>query len=258
MNETLQQKEKMEEVLKIQAQFAGQVSLFTLDRRLIKSGVLVKLSTKRKDKVMIHLFNDLLLYSDILAMDTFHARRTVDFHSKACRVDATLPASYSKLYSTESIDCGFMMSSTQKSFVLFAANVAEKQAWVSLITQLIAETQVKDSALTTDNSAAALWIPDSVAGSCSHCQRSFTLLLRRHHCRRCGFVVCGFCSEHRSILMDNDPKSVRVCDPCFKVLEKVKECANKWLGCLIEFKKQSLLRRDRKNKWSEYDFDIKG
>ncbi|CAK4153045.1 unnamed protein product [Aphanomyces euteiches] len=42
MNETLQQKEKMEEVLKIQAQFAGQVSLFTLDRRLIKSGVLVK------------------------------------------------------------------------------------------------------------------------------------------------------------------------------------------------------------------------
>ncbi|CAK4084896.1 unnamed protein product [Aphanomyces euteiches] len=109
MNETLQQKEKMEEVLKIQAQFAGQVSLFTLDRRLIKSGVLVKLSTKRKDKVMIHLFNDLLLYSDILAMDTFHARRTVDFHSKACRVDATLPASYSKLYSTESIDCGFMV-----------------------------------------------------------------------------------------------------------------------------------------------------
>ncbi|KAF0687671.1 Aste57867_20655 [Aphanomyces stellatus] len=258
MDETLRQKEHMEQVLKIQAQFAGQVSLFSLNRRLIRSGALVKLSTRREDNVMVHLFNDLLLYSDIISTDTYHARRTVDFRSKACRVDATLPDSYSNLFKADKLARAFMMWSTQKSFVLLAPTVQEKEAWVSTIAQLISEAQANDTVASMNNAPAALWIPDSVAGSCSRCRRPFTVTFRRHHCRRCGNVVCGSCSEHRSILFDNDPRPVRVCDGCNDVLVQVKQFAMKWLNCLIEFKKQTLLRRERNNKWSEYEFDIKG
>ncbi|ETW08198.1 hypothetical protein, variant [Aphanomyces invadans] len=258
MDETLRQKEKTEEVLRIQAQFAGQVSLFALNRHCVRSGMLVKMSTKREDKVMVHLFNDLLMYSDILSAETFHARRIVDFHSKACRVDGTVPSSYVNLFGADTLECGFMMSSAQKSFVLFAPTVQDKQAWVSTIGRLITETQAKDSTTAVDSAPAAVWIPDSVSEECSQCRKAFRLLLRRHHCRRCGFVVCGLCSEHRSILFDNDMRPVRVCNKCNRVLDLVKQSALTWLGCLIEFKKRTLLRRDRKNKWSEYEFDIKG
>lgn len=33
-----------------------------------------------------------------------------------------------------------------------------------------------------------LWIPDSEATSCLHCDMKFTMLKRRHHCRACGLV----------------------------------------------------------------------
>eukprot|EP00904_Undaria_pinnatifida_P007285 jgi/Undpi1/3687/HiC_scaffold_16.g07057.m1 len=43
----------------------------------------------------------------------------------------------------------------------------------------------------------AEWVPNSERNSCLHCQRPFTLLLRRHHCRMCGELVCSHCSPHR-------------------------------------------------------------
>ncbi|CBN74716.1 zinc finger, FYVE domain containing 28 [Ectocarpus siliculosus] len=43
----------------------------------------------------------------------------------------------------------------------------------------------------------AEWIPNSARNSCLHCERPFTLILRRHHCRMCGELVCGLCSPHR-------------------------------------------------------------
>ncbi|RHY33148.1 hypothetical protein DYB32_001817 [Aphanomyces invadans] len=209
MDETLRQKEKTEEVLRIQAQFAGQVSLFALNRHCVRSGMLVK-----------------VWLPSIPCMTILEGDNT--------------------------------MSSAQKSFVLFAPTVQDKQAWVSTIGRLITETQAKDSTTAVDSAPAAVWIPDSVSEECSQCRKAFRLLLRRHHCRRCGFVVCGLCSEHRSILFDNDMRPVRVCNKCNRVLDLVKQSALTWLGCLIEFKKRTLLRRDRKNKWSEYEFDIKG
>ena len=41
------------------------------------------------------------------------------------------------------------------------------------------------------------WQPDSEASECPICKRPFSLLFRRHHCRKCGRVVCNDCSPHR-------------------------------------------------------------
>ena len=41
------------------------------------------------------------------------------------------------------------------------------------------------------------WQPDSEVPDCPICGRTFTWLFRRHHCRKCGRVVCNDCSPHR-------------------------------------------------------------
>lgn len=41
------------------------------------------------------------------------------------------------------------------------------------------------------------WQPDSEVSNCPICGRQFTWLFRRHHCRKCGRVVCNECSPHR-------------------------------------------------------------
>lgn len=39
-----------------------------------------------------------------------------------------------------------------------------------------------------------VWTPDTDAPRCQLCQVYFSVLERRHHCRRCGRCVCGSCS----------------------------------------------------------------
>ncbi|KAF9438532.1 hypothetical protein BGZ76_007063 [Entomortierella beljakovae] len=46
----------------------------------------------------------------------------------------------------------------------------------------------------------AKWESDHKAIECRECHRKFSLWLRRHHCRRCGHVVCDRCSSHRAML----------------------------------------------------------
>ncbi|KAL6706949.1 hypothetical protein ACN47E_004899 [Coniothyrium glycines] len=41
------------------------------------------------------------------------------------------------------------------------------------------------------------WQPDSDVSQCPVCGRQFTFLFRKHHCRKCGRVVCSSCSPHR-------------------------------------------------------------
>ncbi|KAG1051577.1 hypothetical protein G6F43_006226 [Rhizopus delemar] len=76
-----------------------------------------------------------------------------------------------------------------------------------------------------------VWELDRHASECRRCFRRFTFLFRRHHCRRCGQIICDKCSLHRIRLpveeLIEDPiisssqypflalQSQRVCDACF-------------------------------------------
>jgi len=63
------------------------------------------------------------------------------------------------------------------------------------------------------------WKPDSEVSSCADCSRPFTLINRRHHCRRCGDIFCGRCTNFTARL-DQDcrfnPKGIesRICRKC--------------------------------------------
>ena len=42
-----------------------------------------------------------------------------------------------------------------------------------------------------------IWQPDEEISKCPICATSFTFWHRKHHCRKCGRVVCANCSPHR-------------------------------------------------------------
>lgn len=260
INETVRHQENLETVLKTQTQFAGQLSLFTSDRRLIKAGKLIKMSTKRREEVMLHLFNDLLLYSGVLITGGYRVRRVVYLHSKAVGVKRRVPSSYGSLFESRSLreDCGFVITSLEKTFILFASTPDEQTVWVDSIENAIRDAQKNASYSTGEGpaDAAALWVPDAVVGSCTICHSAFKVYFRRHHCRRCGAVVCGNCSDKKSILFVADcAREERVCDPCFVILDLVKKIAFRWLARVVEFK--GILRRKRWHKWTEHYFELK-
>ena len=61
----------------------------------------------------------------------------------------------------------------------------------------------------------SLWVPDKEAPDCHICRMPFTPINRRHHCRRCGSVVCAQHSLAKMIVPRvNAKQRVRVCDHC--------------------------------------------
>uniref|UniRef100_A0A182WK48 FYVE-type domain-containing protein n=1 Tax=Anopheles minimus TaxID=112268 RepID=A0A182WK48_9DIPT len=63
------------------------------------------------------------------------------------------------------------------------------------------------------------WVKDEDALQCMCCRRTFSMLNRRHHCRRCGRVVCHSCSKKKLRLQSfYEDVAVRVCDDCWRNL----------------------------------------
>ena len=67
---------------------------------------------------------------------------------------------------------------------------------------------------------APIWVPDGRVTMCQECHVEFTLIVRRHHCRACGRVICNACSNCEAPLKWNDFKAERVCFTCFEELRK--------------------------------------
>lgn len=281
INETVRRQENLETVLLAQQQFVGQPSLFTADRRLLKSGRLTKMSTKmstkRQEEVMLHLFNDILLYSGVLLTGGYRVRRIVYLHSKVVGVKTELPATIGALFDQQSRrrvrkECGFVVTSREKTFVVFAETPEAQREWVEAIANAVREAQQRKQTEGGDTGegngnnpdacegpadAAALWVPDEFAGSCTICNAYFRLAFRRrHHCRRCGAVVCASCSSKKSpLFVGESARAERVCSPCFKVLDLVRQIAIHWLSRVVEYR--GVLRRRRWNKWTEHYYELR-
>ncbi|MES1912092.1 MAG: hypothetical protein MHM6MM_004427 [Cercozoa sp. M6MM] len=60
------------------------------------------------------------------------------------------------------------------------------------------------------------WIEDKETSKCMGCEKRFSVINRRHHCRACGRVLCGSCSSKRTPIPGVSRDPVRVCDPCYE------------------------------------------
>ncbi|KAI7847539.1 hypothetical protein BDC45DRAFT_525825 [Circinella umbellata] len=98
-------------------------------------------------------------------------------------------------------------------------------------------TRSARSSITSSHSRPTfIWEPNEQASECRRCGRWFNLIVRRHHCRRCGLVVCDKCSNRVMLLPFShivvDPalpleqhylvslQPQRVCDGCYEELSR--------------------------------------
>jgi hypothetical protein len=62
----------------------------------------------------------------------------------------------------------------------------------------------------------AKWVTNEDAPVCQCCETKFSMLKRRHHCRRCGLVICGDCNSKKA--KSGGKSTVKVCDGCFNLI----------------------------------------
>lgn len=75
--------------------------------------------------------------------------------------------------------------------------------------------------LVTDDGSFPDWEDDNEVVACRACSEVFSWMRWKHHCRNCGKVFCGDCSNKQSAIPRLGIDQARVCDSCFLVLKKV-------------------------------------
>lgn len=117
---------------------------------------------------------------------------------------------------------GWLIRTPTKSFAVYAATATEKTEWMAHINKCV-EDLIRKTGKKPSKEHAAVWVPDSEASVCMHCRKSqFTLINRKHHCRKCGAVVCNPCSSKKFLLPTQSSKPLRVCLHCYDTLSKSK------------------------------------
>ncbi|XP_067854053.1 pleckstrin homology domain-containing family F member 1 isoform X2 [Heptranchias perlo] len=185
-------------------------------RVLVGEGLLTKVCRKKSKPRMFFLFNDILVYGSVI------------IHKKKYANQQIIPLediTVEDLADDDGLKNRWMIKTSRKSFIVCAATPTEKEDWMKHINNCVKQLLEK-TGRTPCTEHAAFWIPDKMTEICMRCtQRKFNAVIRRHHCRKCGFVVCHSCSKHKFLLPKLSSKPLRVCTLCYNQLveEKNKE-----------------------------------
>lgn len=189
---------------------AGQ-PLSVPNRVLVGEGVLTKMCRKRAKPRQFFLFNDILVYGNIV------------INKKKYNKQHVIPLEQVRLElidDTPQLRHGFYIISGKKSFAVYAATATEKSEWMAHIQKCVADLIAKGGrSVANSTELAPAWVPDTETTHCMHCKKTvFNFVNRRHHCRKCGIVACNGCTTKRFLLPNQSSKPLRVCDTCFAQL----------------------------------------
>ncbi|XP_041429116.1 FYVE, RhoGEF and PH domain-containing protein 1 isoform X1 [Xenopus laevis] len=231
-NAAIRKMERMHKLLKVYELLGGEEDIVSPTNELIKEGHILKLSAKNgttQDRYLI-LFNDRLLYC------VPKLRLIGQKYSVRARID--VEGMELKHSSSPNLTRTFRVSGKQRSLELQARTEEEKKDWIQAIEVTINRheqamesckllcTSIREDDETPPNSPntdlgkrAPTPIREKEVTMCMKCQEPFnSITKRRHHCKACGHVVCGKCSEFRARLVYDNNRTNRVCVDCYGAL----------------------------------------
>ncbi|XP_074659849.1 pleckstrin homology domain-containing family F member 2-like [Tubulanus polymorphus] len=183
------------------------------NRVLVGEGVLTKVCRKKAKPRQFFLFNDVLVYGNILISKKKYNKQHIidlaDVTLQSVEDGSVLPG----------LRNGWQIISPKKSFTVCAATATEKSEWMAHIQKCVTDLLAKrgKTQQTTENSP--VWVPDQDSNKCQVCNKTeFTVLQRRHHCRKCGRLCCQACSSKKWLMPLQSSKPLRVCDTCYENL----------------------------------------
>ncbi|XP_026223673.1 FYVE, RhoGEF and PH domain-containing protein 1 [Anabas testudineus] len=232
-NAAIRKMERMRKLLKVYELLGGEEDIVNPTNELIKEGHILKLSNKNgttQDRYLI-LFNDRLLYC------VPKLRLIGQKYGVRARID--VDGMELKETSSAAVPRTFLVSGKQRSLELQARTEEEKKDWIQAIQTTIQRheqtvesfrhlnCQLRDDESTPPHSPSCVElgkraptpIREKEVTLCMKCQEPFnSITKRRHHCKACGHVVCGKCSEFRARLSYDNNRTNRVCVDCYAAL----------------------------------------
>jgi len=185
-------------------------------RVLIGEGVLTKLCRKKPKERQFFLFNDILVYGTIVVNKKFFKKQQVLQLANIKVENIPDPLEHTSDDEDMVLKNGWIITSPSKSFAVYAQTQSEKVEWMNHMTRCIDKLVNRTLIASATSTTAPTWIPDSEASTCMRCKATrFSTIQRRHHCRKCGYVVCGSCSTKKIKILEQSDKLLRVCDFCF-------------------------------------------
>ncbi|XP_054544690.1 FYVE, RhoGEF and PH domain-containing protein 3 isoform X4 [Talpa occidentalis] len=245
-NTAIRKMEKMHKLLEVYEQLGGEEDIVNPANELIKEGHIQKLSAKNGTAQDRHLFlfNSMILYCVPklwLMGQKFSVREKMDIAGLQVQDVAKRSAAHTFVITGKkrSLELQTRTEEEKKDWIQVIQATIEKHKQNSQTFKAFGCSlgQDEDPALTPDSpivstsseeyaamvDGAGAAVLESRKGSskarrdkekqgCSSCGETFnSITKRRHHCKLCGVVICGKCSEFKA----EHGRQSRVCRECF-------------------------------------------
>ncbi|CEF60335.1 Dbl homology (DH) domain and FYVE zinc finger domain and Pleckstrin homology domain and Zinc finger, FYVE/PHD-type domain and Pleckstrin homology-like domain and Zinc finger, RING/FYVE/PHD-type domain and Zinc finger, FYVE-related domain-containing protein [Strongyloides ratti] len=234
VNVDLKEEENSLKMLELNKRFHGKYNIIHPCRKFIYEGELTKQARRDKLQRYLILFNDILIICNCSLIGKY------------------MDSSKIRVYNVEDYEVKvkdhidyenqFELMTGEKSTAFICSSKEQRDIWVSKLKEIkenalnAKDTRVKimkqnNPDIQTDYNYdgilyKAVWIPDEKSNICLMPNCGVELrVLRRHHCRLCGFLICSSCTGEAPIPKSRnaDPDSTnvyKVCPQCFYDIKK--------------------------------------
>uniref|UniRef100_A0A672LP33 FYVE, RhoGEF and PH domain-containing protein 4-like n=1 Tax=Sinocyclocheilus grahami TaxID=75366 RepID=A0A672LP33_SINGR len=227
-NSAIRKTENLKKLLEIYEMLGEEEDVVNPSNELIKEGHILKLAARNTSAMdrYLFLFNNMLLYcvpKFSLVGQKFTVRTRIGIDGM--KVTETYNEDYPHT---------FQVSGKERTLELQASSEQDKESWIKAFQETIHiylqknetfKSAFKDVEEVTDLKISELgkraprWIRDNEVTMCMRCKEAFNALMRRrHHCRACGYVVCGKCSDYKAPLEYDGNRMNKVCKDCNSIL----------------------------------------
>ncbi|XP_060133005.1 FYVE, RhoGEF and PH domain-containing protein 2 [Zootoca vivipara] len=228
-NAAIAEMERLQNLWEVYHRLGLEDDIVDPSNELIKEGPIQKISFRHNNTTekYLFLFNNLLLYcvpKVIQVGAAFQVHSRIDVEGMKVRELNDVQFPYA-----------FLVSGKQRTLELQTRSQEEMNDWIKAFESAIDKKEKRSGTFKVAiqgpeaemqdlshcqfdelGKRAPQWIRDKLVTMCMRCKGPFNAITRRrHHCRACGYVVCGRCSEYKAELQYDKSGPKRVCMECY-------------------------------------------